>query len=198
MRYVGLLAGSLLLVCLTGCQKSATQPTSTTVPAETYFTDPESLAFDISTIRPDQEFIATYASGGKTARFWIQLDPAVPSPNANFAVAKGRFLPEKGSDAGVILADLAKVLEATKIPKNATRAESVSFEYVILSEKQSKTKESGFSDTPPGNWVLLKLFFGNDEGEVYLNLNSVLQKGEFSIKDSDYGNYLIAQMAKVF
>jgi hypothetical protein len=39
---------------------------------------------------------------------------------------------------------------------------------------------------------------GGDEGEVLLNLNPVLGRGEFSIKDEDYGDYLLRQFAKVF
>ena len=49
-------------------------------------------------------------------------------------------------------------------------------------------------------WIVLKLFLpkGGDKGEVFLNLNPVLGRGEFSIKDEDYGDYLLRQFAKVF
>jgi len=47
--------------------------------------------------------------------------------------------------------------------------------------------------------VLLRLFLpkGGDDGEVFLNLNPVLGKAGFSIKGSDYGNFLMEQLAKV-
>jgi len=45
----------------------------------------------------------------------------------------------------------------------------------------------------------MKIFLGkgDSEGEVFLNFNSALGKGEFSIKDSDYGDFVIAELAKV-
>jgi hypothetical protein len=47
--------------------------------------------------------------------------------------------------------------------------------------------------------LLVKIFLpkGGDDGEVFLNFNAVLGKGEFSIKDSDYGDYLLRELAKV-
>jgi hypothetical protein len=43
----------------------------------------------------------------------------------------------------------------------------------------------------------MKLFFGDDQGEVYLNFSPMLNKAEFSIKDPDYGDFVIAELAKV-
>lgn len=188
----GLAIAGLLLVAA-GCDRSARlveKPTE----AETYIADPDSLGFDIDQVHKDSEFIATYSAHGKTASFRIQLDP--PSPTAkSFAVGKGRFLPEPGSESAAILTDLAKVLEAKKLPKKVARATSVSFEYVILGENMSKGK-NGFGDSP-GHWSMLKLFFGNDDAELFLNLNQAIKKGEFSIKDPDYGDYLVVELAKV-
>jgi hypothetical protein len=48
--------------------------------------------------------------------------------------------------------------------------------------------------------MTIKLFLpkgGHDQGEVFLNLNPLLGKGEFSLKDSDFGDYLLKQFAQV-
>ena len=85
---------------------------------------------------------------------------------------------------------------------NATKEKIASF----LREKQ--VAETAFlaelvkvpSDNPPGDWMMVKIFLpkgSDDEGELFLNLNPLLSKGEFSIKDSDYGDYLLKQFAKV-
>jgi hypothetical protein len=52
---------------------------------------------------------------------------------------------------------------------------------------------------PRGNWTPMKIFIGEreQEGEVFLNLNPVLQKGQFSIKDPDYGGIVLARLAEV-
>jgi hypothetical protein len=45
----------------------------------------------------------------------------------------------------------------------------------------------------------MKIFIGDgdQQGEVFLNLNPVLRKGQFSIKDPDYGDIVLAQLASV-
>jgi hypothetical protein len=45
----------------------------------------------------------------------------------------------------------------------------------------------------------MKIFLGKSDGpaEVFLNFNDVLHKGEFSIKDADYGDDVLGELAKV-
>jgi len=47
--------------------------------------------------------------------------------------------------------------------------------------------------------VIVKLFLpkGGDDGEVFLNINPLLGKGEFSIKDADYGDFVVQELARV-
>jgi hypothetical protein len=45
----------------------------------------------------------------------------------------------------------------------------------------------------------MKIFIGNgdQEGQLFLNLNPVLSKGQFSIKDPDFGDIVLGQLASV-
>jgi hypothetical protein len=44
----------------------------------------------------------------------------------------------------------------------------------------------------------MKIFLGQGgQGEVFLNINPILKKGEFSIKDSDCGDIVLSQLAQV-
>ena len=45
----------------------------------------------------------------------------------------------------------------------------------------------------------MKIFIGNgeDEGEVFLNFNPVSRKAQFSEKDIDYGDVVVAKLATV-
>jgi hypothetical protein len=96
--------------------------------------------------------------------------------------------------------DLKSALLAKHVPGKVIRSRELRFDAVVLGEKQSENAGGGCSDKPPGDCIVLKLFLpkGGDEGEVFLNLNPVLGRGEFSIKDEDYGDYLLRQFAKVF
>jgi len=55
----------------------------------------------------------------------------------------------------------------------------------------------GFVSKPPGNWLVTKLFFGDDEGEVFLDLNPMEGAGGFSIKDVEYASVVMTELASV-
>jgi len=75
--------------------------------------------------------------------------------------------------------------------KNASKIRELTFDAVVLGQKQSRLPSGSYSSNPPGDWTVTKIFLpkGGDEGEVFFNFNPVLGKAEFSIKDSDYGDY---------
>lgn len=142
-------------------------------------------------------WIATYQSGGKTAKFGVELGPGHKVDE--FASAgNGRFLREPGSDPTVLLADLKKALDAKTIPTEIAKADSIPFEYVVLGRNQSRWSDGGFSSNPPGDWTSMKIFLAKGEGEVFFNISPGTKKAEFSIKDSDYGDIVLAELAKVF
>jgi hypothetical protein len=149
---------------------------------------------------------AFYISQGKSAHFKIELGPAKEEkkdpkdpPNLSIATGAGRLVSEPGSDASVFLTDLKKALLAKSLPAKIQRAPSIPFEFVKFGDHLSPASGGGMSVDPPGNWVSMKLFFGegDDESQVFLNLNPVDGVGQFSLKDEEYGDLLLAQFAKV-
>jgi hypothetical protein len=63
----------------------------------------------------------------------------------------------------------------------------------------SHDPDGGMSPEPRGHWTAMKLFIGceKDDAEIFLNINTMLHKGEFSIKDEEYGDTLLRYLAKV-
>jgi hypothetical protein len=175
--------------------------------SETYVADEGSLGLDIEPVTAAGgalQFIATYNAQGKTARFRIEFGQAKSATNAdakapNFEFGKGKFIAEPDSDASVLLPDLAEALEAKTIPTKAQRTTELPFNYATLGEHMSQSAQGGFSGKPAGNWTTTKIFIeqGEQEGEVYLNFNPVIRKAQFSIKDPEYDDFLLAQLAKV-
>ena len=104
-----------------------------------------------------------------------------------------------GSDASVLLADLKQALEAKTIPTAPPRVKSLPFTFVNLGDGLSQISGGGFDANPPGNWTAMKIFMGEgaQESEVFLNINPVIKKGQFAIKDQDYGDLAISELAKV-
>jgi hypothetical protein len=191
-----------------GCNKSANPPANQPQGGivEPYVPDSGSVGFDLEPAKNangSSQWLATYASQGKTAKFRIELDPAQGSdkPVGSISVkfGKGRFVAEPGSDSSVLLADLKKALEAKKLPAKVQRSNTLPFTYASMGENYSQASGGGFNASPPGNWMPIKLFLGDgdEEAEVFLNLNPIIKKGQFSIKDSDYGDALLKYFAKV-
>jgi hypothetical protein len=151
-----------------------------------------------------ERWFAAYSSGGKTAKFRIEIDSTEPladqeSRDFDLRGGSGRFVAEPGSNAKVMLADLKKALEAKVLPTKIERVTTLAFTFVRFRKNESRSPNGGFFYKPPGNWTPMKIFIGHEgqEGEVFLNINAVLKMGEFSIKDSDYGDIVLSQLARV-
>jgi hypothetical protein len=175
--------------------------------AERYIPAPGSVGFGIEPLPGDtasQNWLATYSSQGKTAKFRIELEATKPlndkeSRDFDVQQGEGRFVAEPGSDASFLLADLMKALQAKKLPAKVKRVSNLPFVFVSFGRNQSQASRGGFNAKPPGNWTPMKIFIGKgeQEGDMFLNLNPVIKKGQFSIKDPECGDILLAQLAQV-
>jgi hypothetical protein len=209
IRFLPVCLLGILLVDITACRQheSTTQATV----AESYISNSYSVGFDITPLPSGDGstlWLATYAAQGKVAKFRIELDSAKPEDSGNsvsspfkFRVGKGAILAEPGSDANVLLADLKRALGASNLPTRVQRSSSLPFACGILGQNESRVPGDGFSRKPTGNWIVMKIFIssssGDEEEEMYLNINPVIRKAEFSEKDSSYGDRLLAKLATV-
>lgn len=200
-------------VCVGGCQKptKSSEVDNSRVPIAAPIAkgqeEPPTVVFDLSpTPQPANSpkaklYDCTYPARGKTAKFQLQIILGAPlkMDSKSAEATNGRFISVSGSENTSLLEDLKAALEAKQTPTNVKRKSTLPFDLVLLGERQSRNSKGGYSDEPPGDWIATKIFLpsGGDDGEVYLNLNFVLGKGEFSIKDSDYGDYLLQEFAKV-
>ena len=53
-----------------------------------------------------------------------------------------------------------------------------------------------FKREPRGDWVCVKVFVAGGEGEFFLNLSRKVGDAELSLKDSSYGDIVLAELAK--
>jgi hypothetical protein len=193
-----------VMASILSCHTPSVHYVQTTEP---YLSDPNSVGFDISPLKTSdgsRRWLATYSDQGKAARFTIDIGPPKPMDaeadgKIQVSSGQGAILPVPGSDASSMLIALKKALEAKHIPARTQRTSSLPFKYVILGEHNSQAEGGGFSDEPTGHWTAMKIFLGNgdDESEVFLNFNPISGKAQFSEKDIDYGDQVVAQLAKV-
>jgi len=194
----------MFLVVAAGCNRPVANSQDHT--AEPYIADSGSVGFDIESLQTANgslHLIGTYTSQSRTAKFTIELDPAktlkADSKDVPINVGRGRFVAESGSDSRGLLTDLMKALEAKKLPTTVARLHSLPFTFVNVGDNLSQASGGGFNSEPPGNWTAMKIFIGQGEreGQLFVNLNPATRKGQFSIKDPEYGDLLIAGLAKV-
>lgn len=143
-------------------------------------------------------WLVTYSDGTSTTKFQMALNHATSASNGLLASGRGEFSSVPESDPTPLLDTLKKTLQAKHSPSNVQKAESLPFEFSQLGDNQSRTPDGAFHNDPKGNWTATKLFLANDQAEVYFSFNPVIHKAEFSIKNPDYGDRLLAEFAKVF
>ncbi len=204
-RQTLLLCLVLLVIVLVACNRS--QNDAQGAIAEAYVPDSGSVGFDVEPLPSGDgslELKATYTSEGKTAKFTIAFAPAKTieakdSKDFPMKIGHGKFVADPGSDASVLLADLTKALEAKTLPRKPKRVSVLPFTFVDIGDNLSQASNGGFNSNPPGHWTAMKIFIGEgeQESEVFVNYNGVAKKGQFSIKDPDYGDLVLAELAKV-
>jgi hypothetical protein len=186
---------ALTLLVSVGCKRIPTDPP--------YVETPNAVPFDIARVGIGDgiagEWIATYTAQNKVAHFRIVIDP-IQMGSGGIEVGKGRFVSMPDSDASVLLGKLKKALEAKTEPRGVKRTEALSFTLADIGDNLSRSSSGGggFFADPPGGWTAMKIFLEDgDDVELFLNINPHMKKGEFSIKDPDYGDSALTKLASV-
>src|SRR5216683_3542395 len=113
-------------------------------------------------------WLATVVRGEKRIQFRVEL--LLKSQKASpFAFAKGAFVREKDSDGSAFLAELAKVLQAKKIPETSGAVERLEFDAAILGMNLSRQGGAdqfvgSFTPNPAGPWIAVKVFVAAGDG----------------------------------
>lgn len=148
---------------------------------------------------------ATSRTATKPA-FTFQLEMLLKTPKGNspLTFSKGAIVRQSGENGAQFLAEVAQAIEAEgAIPSESERLPRLDFDAAVLGYSLSRQTGSNviggaFTSRPSGDWIALKIFLADGEGEVFVNLNPVLGQGEFSTKDPEYGDVVIREFAKVF
>jgi hypothetical protein len=146
--------------------------------------------------------MATAARGDEIAKFRIELIINEPKRNELFTFTKGALIREGGADGQWFLAELGRLLKARSIPEKATPLDRLAFDATILGMSQSRDGRpdqpaDAYASDPPGNWIVTKVFVANGDGEFYLNLNPTDGCGEISLKDEEYGDIVVRELAMI-
>jgi hypothetical protein len=194
------LAGIPIVSPLIGCSpdKSA-PPESATYPGSFRI---EELASTQEAAGTKITWLATAVRGTKSARFRIELLMKPKTDESAFGFTKGAIVRDEGSDGTSFLAELSEVLGSKVAPPKAPLAQRLEFQASVLGSSLSRDAgpdlfAGSFTSHPPGNWIAVKVFVADGEGEFFLNLNPANQQGEIAPKDEEYGDVVVGELAKI-
>jgi hypothetical protein len=159
-------------------------------------------AFHLERLPPGTDGTTAYRAftgADQRCEFVVRLRQSTSAQTASIEFASASIERRGATDCTQFLRALAPELGFSG-PLPAIRpTQSISLEAALLGTHQSRSHGpgGGFSSTPPGPWLLLKLFFNDDEGEVFLNLNPEDGIGEFALKDQEYATVVVTELAKV-
>jgi hypothetical protein len=200
------------IVAMCGCGKPTPgaaqgKPSNFNIEPHIQGNDPKPVVFNLKPLNASsgvsglRSYECSYQAEGEVALFRIEIRQDGPLSGKPIPIApgEGRFLAVPGSKSSALLNALQKALDAKRVPTQSHRVSELPFTAVVLGDQMSRNRDGSYSDKPPGDWISIKIFVpkDGDDGEVFLNLNPSEGKGEFAIKDSDYGDYLLRQFAKV-
>jgi hypothetical protein len=203
IRWLVMCTAAVALLLLPGCNRAPDRSAAIEQPAP----EVTSVSIDLEPVSSSdgsEQWVGVYNSSGKIARFKIDfgVPESAPGKTAGDPPVKsgeGTLLPEPGSDATVLLADLQKALHAKAAAKSPQTKTSVPFTYINLGDNLSEAVNGGFTANPPGNWTARKIILGDGdrESEIFLHLNAGSKKARFSMKDPSHGDLALAELAKV-
>jgi hypothetical protein len=197
MRAARFVVVVVLSASLLACRRHSPPPETALEP---YIPSAGAVGFDIFPLGgsdASQNWLAAYTDVGRSAKFRIELGPATALEDkiGSVSVGRGKLLPETDSDPMPFLQSLQTALQAKHLPTKIEKTDALPFEYVILSQNQTRASDDSFRGTPKGNWTTMKISLG--KGEVFLNVNPVAHKAEFAIEDPASGDVVLAELARV-
>ena len=198
-RIVTMLSG---LLAASGCSSSHHESLPSNQPGSFALTEMDSKDTSDGTLKTWRA--TSRATDGEPFAFRLEMLLKTPKGDMPFTFSKGAIIREPGADGTHFLKDVARAIEADgDVPSQADRVDRLDFSTAILGT--SLSRETGedviggsFTSNKPGDWMAFKLFLADGEGEVYLNINPAVGQGEFTTKDTEYGEIVLRELAKVF
>jgi hypothetical protein len=144
-------------------------------------------------------WLASHQSAKGIAKFKISIQIKSQSGGSIFTFSEGSFIRVADSKSAGLIGQLVSALSAKKIPASSKKVDLLKFNLAILGVDRSRSggNKGGFTSEPKGSWIVTKIFLADGEGEVYLCLDVANGVGEFSIKDEEYGDIVVKELARV-
>jgi hypothetical protein len=145
---------------------------------------------------------ARYRSPLGATEFEIELrvaEPVTPSPFAHGAVIFRRSV---GSTPGTMLSDLSRCLGLGAVPAARSPVDELRCDMSFMGSRLTRGAgpdmvAGSFTSSPPGDWIVGKVFFADGDGEVFLAVNPAERRGEFLAKDPEFSEAVVREFGRI-
>jgi hypothetical protein len=167
----------------------------------------DTLPFAITPIEPAgpaaRAWRATYAKDGATGEFGLHLDIAEPTDQSPFAEGTVTLSRARDANGALLLRDFARALGLQNVPAAGTPVNTLTCSATFMGSHLTRGDgpdviAGAFTTSPPGEWVVAKLFFSDGQGEVFLAVNPATARGEFLAKDPELSPAVIREFGRLF
>jgi hypothetical protein len=146
---------------------------------------------------------ARYVTGTAVDEFAIEMriaEPVAPSPFAQGSIVFRRM---PGSTGAALLRDLSRALGLPEEPTPGSPLDELRCDASFMGSRLTRgdgpdTIAGSFTTTPPGDWIVAKVFFSDGAGEVFLAVNPVSGRGEFLRKDQATSAPVVREFGRLF
>ena len=159
---------------------------------------------DHSSSGPTRRYVLAYGSGPAACHFFFAFDTTGRS-------AKGtsyRFVPaylahRTDCHPSVLLNELAVAHGLKQVPRAGPHLNVLPLDAALFGTQLARgdvTRDviaGEFTFARQGSWTVLKLFFADDEAEVFLALDPATGRADFLVKDPDYGEPLLRELGRI-
>jgi hypothetical protein len=161
---------------------------------------PQDGSFRIVDVQATDQTVRYVADAGTqpntcTFEIIVHVQPTTATEIVSFESAD--IVPKLISDCNTYLASLARALlykGPLPAPHHLT---NLHCDVAVLGSHQSGGAGGGFTSTPPGPWLVTKLFLEKNSAEVFMNLNAQDGIGEFTWKDEEYARDVMTAFASI-
>jgi hypothetical protein len=190
-----LIAGAALVAAVDGCQKTESPVGVKSVVLDLTVVEQQAQGEDESLTT----WLAFRTYGGDTASLLVEM-LVKPLPEDSAAVfTEGTFFAAKRSPK--LLKDIGRVLRAANaddIIAKASKTDEVPYRAAISGENLSRNPQTGyFVMRPAGGWLTTKVFIGPKNSEFNINIDTEGLKLEINPVGAEFGNGVLAELAKV-
>jgi hypothetical protein len=192
----------ILLVAFIATSRLA--PTSARVPERSQ-DDVVSLRIeDHTTVGTSHRYVLSYGTGATSCQLLVSFDTTGRvAGDTPYRFVRASLAHRDGCHPQSLLKALADAHGLKRVPRAGRREATLSLDAAIFGTQLSRgavTRDviaGEFTSARRGSWTVLKLFFGDDEAEVFLALDAASRRADLLVKDPEYGEPLLRELGRV-